>query len=101
MQPIAWSVATFRLPAHLSTDSWRVCVVDALTALEASHDRLAVECEALETFDEDGVALLIGLSRYSEARQVRVVLVNPPDDLRRNLEFRGLAWLFEWRPIAV
>jgi anti-anti-sigma regulatory factor len=75
-------------------------VIDAVTALETSRGRLVVECAALESFDEDGIALLIGLSRYSEGRKIRVELVNPPDDLRQNLEFRGLAWLFDWRPLC-
>jgi ABC-type transporter Mla MlaB component len=101
MEPTVGSVATFRLPAHLSTESWRVCVIDALTALEAARGRLVVECEAVESFDDDGIALLLGLSRHSEGRQIRVELLNAPAGLRENLEFRGLAWLFEWRPVVV
>ena len=89
----------FALPVELSAESWQGCVVTALAALECSRFRLLVECSELRSFDEPGLAMLIGLSRYSERRQVRVVLVNPPESLRKGLEGRGLGWLFEWRPL--
>ena len=90
-------VGFFRLPRELSAASWQRDVVSAMTALEVSGGLLTVECGELRSFDDDGLALLIGLSRYSERRQTRVVLSNAPEILRKNLDSRGLAWLFDWR----
>ncbi len=80
--------------------SWQSCVAGALTALERSQGHLIVECSQLEGFDDGGIAMLIGLSHYSQRRQVRVVLANPPATLRQTLEVRGAAWLFVWRPLV-
>ena len=95
------SAGRFCLPSELSMRSWQGCAAGALTALECSRGYLIVECSELEVFDESGVALLIGLSHYSQRRQVRVVLANPPATLRQTLEVRGAGWLFEWRPLVV
>jgi len=91
---------TLKLSSQLCGDTWRSCVVAALTALECCDGKLFVECSELRSFDEEGLAMLIGFSRYSDRRQVRVVLANPPESLRQSLEFRGLAWLFDWSPLA-
>src|SRR6476619_7799187 len=86
MMPIGGGFGSFRWPTRLCAEAWSNCVIDALTAIETSHGRLVVECATLESFDESGVALLIGLARYSERRQLRVELVDPPNALRENLE---------------
>jgi len=68
-------------------------------AVESAHASLVVECAGLRTFDEHGVAMLVGLAHYSARQQVRVVLANPPAGLRQHLELAGLAWFFEWQPL--
>ena len=93
---LSGSAGEFSLPPELSMRSWQDCVAGALTALECAH----IECSQLQAFDDGGIAMLIGLSHYSQRRQVRVVLANPPATLRQTLEVRGAVWLFEWRPLV-
>ncbi len=94
------SAGQFCLPPELSIQTWQGCVTKVLSALECSHGRLVVECSELQAIDDGGIAMLIGLSHYSQRRQIRVVLTNPPATLRQTLEVRGVAWLFEWRPLV-
>jgi anti-anti-sigma regulatory factor len=88
------------LPEDLSVRSWRSCADSASVAVESAHVLLVVECSGLRTFDEHGVAMLVGLAHYSARQQVRVMLANPPAGLRQHLELAGLAWFFEWRPLV-
>jgi anti-anti-sigma regulatory factor len=88
------------LPEDLSVRSWRGCADRASLAVESARALLVVECAELRTFDEHGVAMLVGLAHYSARRQVRVVLSNPPARLRQHLELVGLAWFFEWQPLV-
>jgi len=87
------------LPDDLSVTSWRSCADSAAVAVESAQTSLVVECAGLRTFDEHGVAMLVGLAHYSARQQVRVVLANPPAGLRQHLELAGLAWFFEWQPL--
>ena len=87
------------LPEELSVRSWRGCADSASVAVESAQTLLVVECAGLRTFDEHGVAMLVGLAHYSARQQVRVVLANPPARLRQHLELAGLAWFFEWQPL--
>ena len=88
------------LPEDLSVSSWRRCADSASVAVESAQTSLVVECSELRTFDEHGVAMLVGLAHYSARQQVRVVLANPPVGLRQHLELAGLAWFFEWQPLV-
>jgi len=87
------------LPEDLSVTTWRRCADSASVAVESAHASLVVECAGLRTFDEQGVAMLVGLAHYGARQQVRVVLANPPAGLRQHLELAGLAWFFEWQPL--
>ena len=88
------------LPEDLSVTSWRRCADSASVAVESAQTSLVVECSELRTFDEHGVAMLVGLAHYSARQQVRVVLAHPPVGLRQHLELAGLAWFFEWQPLV-
>ena len=79
--------------------SWRRCADSVSVAVESAQVSLVVDCAGLRTFDEHGVAMLVGLADYSARQQVRVVLANPPACLRQHLELAGLAWFFEWQPL--
>ena len=89
---------SFRLPREVSADTWQSRVVTALTVLECAEGVLVVDCSEVGSFDDAGIAMLIGFARYSERRDVRVLLANPPEPLRTSLERRGLTWLFDWSP---
>jgi anti-anti-sigma regulatory factor len=89
------------LPEELSERTWKRCATGAAAALDTAEGNLIVECSELVRFDEHGIAMLVGLAHYSEVRQVKVVLVNPPITLRAHLETTGMAWFFEWRPLVV
>ena len=62
---------SFRLPRELSADTWQSRVVTALTALECADGVLVVDCSEVGSFDDAGIAMLIGFARYSERRSVR------------------------------
>ena len=94
------SSAVFVLPEELSERTWEYLAETATIALDSTGQRLVVECSALVRFDDYGIAMLVGLAHYSQRRQVRVLLANPPLPLRERLEVTGMAWFFDWRPLS-
>ena len=93
--------ADVELPDELTLATWRRTVAQVAAALDAAHDRIVLECSALEYFDDEGIAFLLGLAEHGTKRSLRVVLRNPPTALRSRLELGGFAWLFEWWPLIV
>ena len=91
--------ADVELPDELTLATWRRTVAQVAAALDAAHDRIVLECSALERFDDEGIAFLLGLAEHGAKRSLRVVLRNPTTALRSRLELGGLAWLFEWWPV--
>ena len=95
------TAADVELPGELTLATWRRTITQVAVALDAAHERLVLECSALEAFDDEGIAFLLGLAEHGTKRQLRVVLRNPPSALRARLELGGFAWLFEWWPLLV